>query len=213
MSTERNEPNEANEIEWTDEEREGLEALPREQDPGRLLEERTVAALKERGLLRTEGGRRTGSGDEGDAGAGRRSGAGRGGSRFAGPFHPAWWAAGIAAALALFFGGMAAGQARAGVTADELMLALRSAEAAERPSLIQQTGSLYVDAIASLASTTADRETLGTGLEVGLTALYAAAYELARLHPEDTRLRQVLDVLEQQPADEDGDPETDIHWF
>jgi hypothetical protein len=213
MSDEMKGPNQPDEIEWTDAEREALEALPREQDPGRLLEERTVAALKERGLLRESGretDRRSGSGDAGHERTRRRSGSGRGGPRV-GALHPAWWAAGIAAALALFFGGLSLGQARAGATTAELMTALQSAEAAERPSLIQQTGSLYVDAIAGLATATADREAVGTGVEVGLTALYAAAYELARLHPEDPRLHQVLDVLEQQP--EDGDPETDVHWF
>ena len=202
------------EIEWTDKEREALDRLPREIDPGRLLEERTVAALKERGLL----GRSRAGGTTADAAGADRprrdgSGARAGGTRrSARPFHPAWWAAGLAAALALFFAGLATGQARAGVTTEDLMTALRSAEAAERPSLIQHTGSLYVDAIAGLATATADREAVGTGVEVGLTALYAAAYELARLHPEDPRLRQVLDVLEQQPQT-DGDPETDVHWF
>ncbi|MGK7311763.1 MAG: hypothetical protein ACN0LA_05940 [Candidatus Longimicrobiales bacterium M2_2A_002] len=202
------------EIEWTDEEREALDRLPREIDPGRILEERTVAALRERGLL---GRSRPGAPPTDAVGP---DGPRRGGTvsrtstprRFAGSFHPAWWAAGIAAALAIFFAGLATGQGRAGVTTDDLMTALRSAEAAERPSLIQHTGSLYVDAIAGLATATADREAVGTGVEVGLTALYAAAYELARLHPEDPRLQQVLDVLGQQPQT-DGDPETDVHWF
>ena len=202
MSNEPNGPDEAGEsegLEWTDEEREALDALPRELHPGRPLEERTVAALKERGLLR----------ERGRAGTWGAGGGGR-----SGPFHPAWWAAGIAAALAIFFAGLALGQARAGATTSELMTALRSADAAERPSLIQQTGSLYVDALAGLAATTPDREAVGTGVEVGLTALYAAAYELARLHPADPRLREVLDVLEQQPrTDGDGDTETDVHWF
>jgi hypothetical protein len=40
------------EIELTPEEQAALAALPRERDPSRLLEERTVAALRERGLLR-----------------------------------------------------------------------------------------------------------------------------------------------------------------
>ncbi|MDX1673483.1 MAG: hypothetical protein R3314_01680 [Longimicrobiales bacterium] len=184
------------EIEWTEEEREALDRLPREADPGRLLEERTVAALKERGLL--EGGRRSRT----DRIVGRPG---------LGPFHPAWWAAAIAAGLALFLGGLALGQARSGITADDLMTALRSAETAERPTLIQQTGSLYVDALASLAADSPDRETVGTGVEVGITALYAAAYELARLHPEDPRLRLVIQALESRPTN--GDPETDVHWF
>ncbi len=200
------------EIEWTDEEREALDALPREVDPGRLLEERTVAALKERGLLRDDAAARPPERVPTYEAGRPATGASNRPRRPSGPFHPAWWAAGIAAALALFFGGLAMGQARAGATTAELMTALQSADAAERPSLIQQTGSLYVDAIAGLAATTADREAVGTGVEVGLTALYAAAYELARLHPEDPRLQQVLDVLE-QPMDTDGDLETDVHWF
>lgn len=175
-------------IDWTDEERQALERLPREMDPGRWLEERTVAELKRRGLL-------------------RESAAGEPGRQ---RFHPAWWAAGIAAALALFFGGLAAGQARAGITGDDLATALRSATAAERPSLVQQTGSLYVDALASLATVRQDPETLGTGVEVGLAALYAATYEMARLYPDDPRLRQVLEALESPNV---GDPETELHWF
>ena len=197
--------------EWTEEEREALEALPREIDPGRLLEEKTVAALKERRLLRESDRRTRSPGDGAAGGIGRRHGTGRGRPRLAGPLHPAWWAAGIAAALALFFGGLALGHARAGVTTEELMTALRSAEAAERPSLIQHTGSLYVDAIAGLATATADREAVGTGVEVGLTALYAAAYELARLHPEDPRLQQVLRALEGR--DQPTEAEADVHWF
>jgi hypothetical protein len=38
--------------ELTPREREALKALPRERMPGRLLEERTVQALRQRGLLR-----------------------------------------------------------------------------------------------------------------------------------------------------------------
>lgn len=186
--------------EWTPEERAALDRLPREEDPGELLEERTVAALKARGLLGQPARDRAGA-----------RGAPRPHRPFGTAVHPAWWAAGIAAALAIFFAGLALGQARAGATTAELMTALHSAEAAERPSLIQQTGSLYVDAIAGLATATQDRETVGTGVEVGLTALYAAAYELARLHPEDPRLQQVLVALESRRTN--GDPETDVHWF
>lgn len=190
-------------MDWTEAEREALERLPREIDPGELLEERTVAALKERGLLRAGPGRHGGTAPGRDPAATRRA-------RTVRPFHPAWWAAGIAAALAIFLGGVAFGQARSGISADDLATALQSAEAAERPSLIQQTGSLYVDALASLTSVRQDPETVGTGVEVGLAALYAATYEMARLYPDDPRLRQVLEALESSPI---GDPETDVHWF
>jgi hypothetical protein len=176
------------ETEWTDAEREALDRLPRNLDPGRMLEERTVAELKRRGLLRDP--------------AARVGGRPR--------LHPAWWAAGIAAALALFFGGLAAGQARSGISADDLVAALRSAEAADRPSLIQQTGSLYVESLAGLTFARQDPETVGIGVEVGLAALYAATYEMARLYPDDPRFRQVLEALEASPI---GDSETDTQWF
>jgi hypothetical protein len=178
---------EHDQMEWTEAEREALERLPREMEPGPELEERTVGALKGRGLL-------------GDRPA----------RRVVGSFHPAWWAAGIAAALALFFAGLAVGQARSGLSADDLAAALRSGEAADRPSLIQQTGSLYVESLASLATVRQDPETVGTGVEVGLAALYAATYEMARLYPDDLRLRRVLEALESSPG---GDPETETHWF
>lgn len=179
------------EMEWTSEERAALDALSRELEPGRLLEERTVRALRARGLL----GRNR-------AAVGGRVGIGR---------SPAWWVAAVAAGLALFFGGLALGQARSDAAAYDLARALRTAESAERPSLIQQTGTLYVDALASLAaSASGDPEVVGTGVEVGLAALYAASYELARLHPRDARLREVLRVLE-APPQEDG--AADVHWF
>lgn len=191
------------ETEWTPEERQALDRLPRSVDPGRLLEEKTVTALKERGLLHSQGA--VGSGHTGP-GRSRIRG------RRAGPFHPAWWAAGLAAALAIFFAGLAFGQARSSISAQDLVVALQTAEATERPSLIQQTGSLYVDALASLSAVRdRDSETIGTGVEVGVAALHAAAYELARLHPEDPRLRQVIQALESYQAD--GGPETDVHWF
>lgn len=189
--------------EWTDAEREALERLPREMDPGQLLEERTVAELKERGFLRP-GPEREDATVAGEAPAATRRG------RVTRPLHPAWWAAGIAAALALFFAGLAVGQARSGISADDLAAVLQSAETADRPSLIQQTGSLYVESLAGLTFARQDPETVDIGVEVGLTALYAATYEMARLFPDDLRLRQVLEALEASPT---VDAETDTHWF
>ncbi|NIP81767.1 MAG: hypothetical protein GWM90_22130, partial [Gemmatimonadetes bacterium] len=115
--------------------------------------------------------------------------------------------------LALFFGGLALGQARSSAAARDLVLALRDADAAERPSLVQETGSLYVDAVASLAQLreSGNEAAVGTGVEVGLAALYAAAYELARLHPGDRRLREVLRALE-TPATTESDT-AGVHWF
>ncbi len=187
------------EIEWTPEERQALDRLAREQDPGELLEERTVATLRTEGLLGARQGTRAVPAPSTSYPA-RRS-------------HPASWAAGVAAALALFFGGVALGQARSNAATVDLVRAIRTAETAERPSLVQQTGSLYVDAVASLASARAqgNEEAVGTGVEVGLAALYAAAYEMARLHPDNSQLRVVLQVLESPETETDAD--AGVHWF
>ena len=75
-----------NENELTPEERAAFEALPREREPSRLVEERTVAKLRERGLLRRASG----------------SGASR-----------ILRVAAAAAAIAVFAGGFAAGRATA----------------------------------------------------------------------------------------------------
>src|SRR5512134_1333353 len=75
-----------NENELTPEERTAFEALPREREPSRLVEERTVAELRERGLLRRA----------------RGSGASR-----------ILRATAAAAAIAVFVGGFAAGRATA----------------------------------------------------------------------------------------------------
>lgn len=198
------------ETDWTAEEREALDRLPREIDPGRPLEDRTVAALRQRGLLGRPAslpGRRTRSGPR--AVAGSRHGSG---SRFS----PAWLVAGVAASLALFFAGLAVGQARSSAAAYDLVLALRTAEAAERPSLVQETGSLYVDALASLAVLRAqgDEAALGTGVEVGIATLYAATWEMARLHPEDPRLREVLRALDPTTDTErSGGADPELTWF
>jgi hypothetical protein len=196
------------EIDWTPEEREALDRLPREDDPGELLEERTVAALRGEGLL---GPGRDVPVRRSDDSLSARTPRHRGvfGARPA----AGWWAAGIAAALAVFFGGVALGQAHTSAATVDLVRAIRTAETGDRPSLIQQTGSLYVDAVASLATARAqgNEEAVGTGVEVGIAALYAAAYEMARLHPENPQLRAVLQVLE--PPATDADSEAGVHWF
>ena len=48
-------PHEMDDNELTPAERELFAALPREREPGRLLEERTVRALREQGLLKAPG--------------------------------------------------------------------------------------------------------------------------------------------------------------
>src|SRR6059058_1394565 len=73
--------------ELTPQERAMFAALPREREPGRLLEERTVRALREQGLLRAT------------AAPGRIL-----------RFPAAWISGAMAAGIALFLGGLATGQ-------------------------------------------------------------------------------------------------------
>ena len=76
----------------TDAERRALDALPSEKAPGRLLEERTVAALRERGLLASAP-----HGSERPARGSRRG--------------ATWqWVAAAAAAVLLFASGVSVGQ-------------------------------------------------------------------------------------------------------
>ncbi len=213
----------------TPEERRAFEALGRTAAPPAALEERTVVALRERGLLggrgvvaaaggRAAGGRAAG----GRAAGGRLAGTGARWGRIAaagGALGRGWWAAGVAAALALFLAGVVVGQARAAATAGELVRALREATPSERPALVQRTGSLYVESLARLVDSqrSGEHASVGTGVEVGIAALHAAAVELARLHPEDPRLRRVLDVLEEDARSENPGqpvaPRGPVHWF
>jgi hypothetical protein len=148
-----------------------LAALPRERDPGRLLEERTVRALRERGLIETPvaGGRV------------RRI--------------PRSWLGGAAAAgIALFAGGLTMGQwmgARAAVQGVE---AARAADTRQAALVVQQTGSAYVQAMARFAELS-DSATAGQtaeGREVAVRMLRAAADELVRIAPDDPLAAAVM---------------------
>lgn len=177
----------------TPEERRALEALPREREPGRLLEERVVTALRGEGLLRS------------------RAGAAPRGSR------NAWWSAAAAAAVALFAGGVAVGQALAARSAADTVAALREADARATAAVVQRTGSAYVTAVAALA----DRRGSGAlqpsdarqGSEVALAALRAAADELARLDPENALARQVALLLHEPPPDSTAEGPHQVIWF
>ncbi|HUK63350.1 MAG TPA: hypothetical protein VLV15_08455 [Dongiaceae bacterium] len=166
--------------ELTPAEREAFRALPRELDPGRLLEERTVNAVRERGLFAGGQPRRV---------------------RFGLPFHPAWVAAGAAACVALFLGGFTAGQELANRRASQMVLEMRKQDAAQAAAMVQQTGSAYVAALSALADAARDPHARGTELasarEVATNSLHAAASELVRLAPEEPLAAQILRGLEQ----------------
>jgi hypothetical protein len=162
-----------------------LGGLPRERIPGRLLEERVVAALRERGLLR----RRRPS---------------------------LLWAAGIAASLALFAGGFAAGQWATSRGMARSYGEAQARSAGEAALAVQRAGSAYIAAVTALA-TYADSGGDGAvrqGREAALAALSAAAAALADLDPGDPVARSVRVLLTayEQPAVE-RDRARAVVWF
>ncbi len=92
-------------------EREALNDLPREREPSRMLEERTLSALRSEGLVRRPRGINP-----------------------HGPF--GWAAAGIAAALALFAGGVVVGQWLGTRTTVQAIVAVEEANAREVAALV-----------------------------------------------------------------------------
>lgn len=165
-------------VELTAEERAAFEALPRETDPGQLLEERTVRALRDEGLLATGSGRAPGPPLVGEVPRGRP-----------------WWrsAAAIAAGVALFAGGLSVGQMLgARQTADAFHTVFEDSDT-RLASQLQRAGSDYVAALAALSAAESHAAAdSGQALEVALTALWAAANEIVRLAPDDPLAARIL---------------------
>jgi hypothetical protein len=150
--------------ELTPDERELFAALPRERDPGRLLEERTVRALRERGLVHAPAK-----------------------PRRVIRFHPGWLTGAVAAGLALFLGGLTTGQYLATRNMGEVVAVVQQHDQKQAALLVQQTGSAYVQALAKLSqvSNTPAGAQGRQGREVASSMLRAAADELVRMNPND----------------------------
>lgn len=165
--------------------------LPREREPGRLLEERTVAALRKRGILK----RKT-----------RR-------------VPPAWMAGSIAASIALFAIGVVVGQWLGTRTTTEAFVAIQQTDAMRTALQVQRAGSAYVDALQALSqlSDSTGVAVPQQGREVALTALHAAANEVIRLAPNDPIAAEILRgfqrVKQQQMQQQQRDPQRQIIWF
>ncbi|HET7230322.1 MAG TPA: hypothetical protein VFJ16_09985 [Longimicrobium sp.] len=157
-------PHEMDDDELTPAERELFAALPREREPGRLLEERTVRALREQGLLKAPAQQ---------AETARRL-----------RFPAAWISGAMAAGIALFLGGLATGQYLGARHAREMVSQVRTIDAQATAQLVQQTGTAYVQALSSLAADTT-RGANGQGREVAQQMLRQAANEVVRLNPND----------------------------
>jgi hypothetical protein len=170
----------------TPDERAALDALPREQAPGRLLEQRVVRALRDRGLLRR--------------------------ARPA----PAWLAAGLAASVALFAGGFATGQWIASRSMAHSLADAQVRSAGQAAEAVQRTGSAYIAALAALGgyADSTGNGAVRQGREAAMAALSAAAAELADLDPGDPVARSVEILLAayEQPAVERSRSRA-VLWF
>ena len=179
--------------ELTSSERAAFAALTSERDPGTLLEERTVRALRRRGLLKTAG----------------RSWFG---------VRAPYWAVGIAAAVALFVSGVTVGQWLGSRAVAGPLARAQHHTAVQAAAAVQRAGSAYVNALAALAeiADSSGNGALAQGREAALTALYAAAYELSQLAPEDpiaVTIRERLEVTEPGRQVDHSDQLRRVVWF
>jgi hypothetical protein len=166
-------------------------ALPREIEPPELLEERAIRALRERGVLRAAAGRR---------------------------HMPSWLPASAAAAAVFFAVGLGLGQWLGSQSVTRAIVAASEQSALQQALVVQQTGTAYVNALSTLSrlAGSGDVDAVTQGREVALTALYAAAAELARMAPADplpTAIKRAFDIAREPP---DSESRTDVRnevWF
>ena len=148
--------------ELTPEFRRALDALPREREPSAELEDRTVAALRQRGLIA---------------------------SRWSAPRRrPAWSAwLGVAAALAIFAAGTALGHRMESSSAVVVLAPAPDGDARETAAFVQRTGSAHAAAIVRLAEAleSAEPQDVELARDVSLAALRASLEALTRLDPND----------------------------
>jgi len=177
-------------------ERRAFEELPRERAPRAELENRVVATLQRRGLLPIPLTSRAG---------GRR--------------HLAPWLVGAAAAaLALFAAGFGAGQyvgARSGAAA-AISGVQASGTAAQVAAHVERAGTMYVAALVALnqLSDSADAPTRAKARQAALTALGAAAEEVAHLAPNDPLAAAVLRGLNERSREQGPAPSSrSVVWF
>lgn len=177
--------------------------------PPAELEDRVVEALRAEGLL--SGGAKP-SGKpllEGRAG-------GRWWGRTADGPGRAWWPVAVAASVALFAAGFAAGQFTGSRSTADALIAAREADATATAALVQQAGSAYVHALAALADRTgedADPDAVRQGEAAALAAFTAAAAELARLDPDNQTAHQVLTLLTTRSEGGPSAASTQTLWF
>lgn len=175
----------------TEVEREQLDQLPRERIPPPALEQRTIAALRERGLIRRRG-----------------------------PWsdrHRPWLVAAAAAGVALFLAGVAVGQSVGARQTAEALAALYPDRADRAAARVQSAGTAHAQALDALvrAAANADTREREQAREVAQATLWAAAAEVVRLAPDDPLAVRILQEFERARAEgtdrEDG--ARSVIWF
>lgn len=181
-------PHDEMDEEMTPELRAALSALPRERDPGRLLEERTVRALREHGTIR-----------------------GAAAAQVQPPrrirFTAGWMAGAVAASLALFASGVSVGQYLGARSAQALLTGARQQDTRQAAMTVQQTGSAYVNALsrfAQVADTSRSPAAAQQGREAAAQLLRAAADELVRMSPNDPVASGILAAFDRAKTQQKG---------
>ena len=178
-------------------ERRAFEALPRERAPRGGLEDRVVAALQRRGLLAIP---------LTSAAAERRR-------------RTPWLVGAVAAALALFVGGFAAGQyfgTRSGAQAVLSGVQASGGSATEVAAHAERAGTMYVAALVALnqLSDSADAPTRARARQAAIALLGSAAEEVAHLAPNDPLAAAVLRGLSERSKEQGPAPSSrSVVWF
>ena len=181
--------NEINRDDLTPAEREEFEKLPMEKMPSRILEERTVRALKDRGLIRSA------------------------------PAHVArlrpWMgAAAVAASVALFVSGMLVGQVMGTRQTVDTLAAIYPDATQRAAAMVQATGSEHAAALERLvAAASSDPEQREMAREVALSAFWAAAEEIVRLAPDDPLAARILQEFGRGGQTEGEEAARNVVWF
>lgn len=161
----------------TPSEKKSFQGLPRELIPDGRLEERTVRALRRRGLLRAHTHRRI-------------------------VLSPSWIALAAGLAIALLAGGFALGQWVGSRQTAQAMLAVQEQNGLRLAAEVQRTGTAYITALNTLVENLKgqDAQVQAQGRQVAISALYAAADLVVTIAPDEPVAQNILWAFDQSPV-------------
>jgi len=162
-----------NDNDLTPEEKKAFESLPKERQLSPFLEERTVQALRKRGILRAK-------------------------KRFFIEFTPFRLAGAVAASLILIIGVFYMGYLTRSPSSEVTVPDQFENTDLQIASSLQYTGSTYLSSLETLTSTvqTANSKDMAQSREVALNLLHAVASETVNVLPNNDLAANVLRVIE-----------------